>query len=203
MSLIAGQPPIIQDRALEDASDERLVYNFLSHTWGSRAPPELQELWRELLAITIYHIVHRRNCLSIDEVSRDTAESARAHCSHIRKQIVYSLRTILRSKVWALNKFARSITDAKSHKSFTAKALAFQKVYCSNSILGTIELLANPTHCKLSLHSISYLINPTSFKNSNQFFLDRLRGEGRRRSPAATPSFAPSAGRRPYDPGVS
>ena len=166
MSLIAGQPPIIQDRALEDASDERLMYNFLSHTWGSRAPPELQELWRELLALTIYHIAHRRNCLSIDGISRDTAEAARAHCSHIRKQIIYSFRSILRSKVWALNTFARSIRDAKSHKSFTSKALAFQKVYCSNSVLGTIELSSNPTQCKLSLSSISSIVNPVSFKNS-------------------------------------
>ena len=203
ISLISGQPLIIQDRALEEAPEERLMYNFLSSVWMSRAPPELQELWREILALTIYHIVHRRNCLSIDEIARDTEESARAHCAHIRNQIIYSLRSILRSKVWALNAFARSIHDAKSHQSFTKKALNFQKVYCSNSVLGSIELSSNPTQCKLSSTDISILTNLPNFKNNNQFFLDRLRGEGRRRGPAAIPSFAPSAGRRPYDPGVS
>jgi len=113
----------------------------------------------------------------------------------------------MKTEVWKINQFRSQIVDAKSAKKFTKKALAFQKVYCSNNILGQLKITAVPPECILELTEVYTILSPNDFNRKDKFNLARSRGQrsgGRVRSRAGNP-LPPQTGptRRPYVPGGS
>ena len=131
----------IKESQVYTMKDEDLMHQFLTgmKSWG---PPAFQVMWREMMTIGVYCIVRERHRLSIDDLKRDTEEKGRRHCSTIRKEIAYRLRSLVKRRAWSVKARITSVIDNKSYQAFVKDSvIPLQEVYCANNVLGKVTYL--------------------------------------------------------------